>query len=162
MPPLLKNKKNNSPATGNRDLVNMENRENFVHPNLRKITYFLRLRASIDRLISFPGFRRLQLSQGMTNIKFCRDFSRKPPVFRDRFRPPVYALKPPVFLFSSKKSQICYTYSLKSSKNSASNASLLKQLKKPERIAKIQDRYVRCGLYKLPNVIAMSVENLSC
>ena len=68
-------------------------------------------------------------------------FSQKPPVIRDCFRPLVFASnKTSCFLFSSKTSQICYTYSLKLSKNSTSNASLLKQLEKPERIVKIQDR----------------------
>ena len=62
------------------------------------------------------------------------------------FLGPIFSFLPflpqnlPFFLFSSKKSLICYTYSLKSSKNSTSNASLLKQLKKPERVVKIQDK----------------------
>ena len=66
-----------------------------------------------------------------------------------------FSLQNLLFFVFSKKSQICYTYSLKSSKNSTSNASLLKQLKKPERTVKNQDRLLRCGLYKRPNVIAM-------
>ena len=57
------------------------------------------------------------------------------------------------FLFSLKRSKTCYSYSRKSGKNITSNASLqLKQLKKTNIIAKIQD-YVHCGLYKGPNVI---------
>ena len=76
-------------------------------------------------------------------------FKWKPPVFRDHFCPPIFTLKPPVFCFLRKRVKfVINTNSLKSSKNSASNTSLLKQLKKPERTVKIQDKYVRCGLYK--------------
>ena len=67
-----------------------------------------------------------------------------------RFQPSVLSRKPfpssrfhsktSGFLFFSKTSQICYTYYLKLSKNSTSNASLLKQLKKSEKTVKIQDK----------------------
>ena len=38
-------------------------------------------------------------------------FSRKPPVFRDHFRPPIFASKLPVFLFFSKESNLLYLFS---------------------------------------------------
>ena len=76
-------------------------------------------------------------------------FGRKPPVFRDCFCPPVFASKPRFFLFSSKKSQICVTYSPDLRKNSTSNANLLQQLKKLDRVSKIQDRLHVCLLRTL-------------
>ena len=81
-------------------------------------------------------------------------FSRNHPIFRDRFRPPVYCFLP--------KSQICYTYSLKSIKNSTSNGSLLKQLKKPERIVKIQDRLHSLRTLQMTKRDRNVVENSSC
>ena len=69
----------------------------------------------------------------VTEIPTLR-FSRKP------FPSSRFFSKTSGFLFFSKTSQICYTYYLKLSKNSTSNASLLKQLKKSERTVKIQDR----------------------
>ena len=69
----------------------------------------------------------------MSEIPTLR-FSRKP------FPSSRFHSKTSGFLFFFKTSQICYTYYLKLSKNSTSNASLLKQLKKSERTVKIQDR----------------------
>ena len=89
-------------------------------------------------------------------------FSRKPPVFLGSFPPYRFRFKTSRFMFSLKKSQICYTYSLKSRKNSASNASLLMQLKKPERIVKIQDRLHSLRTLQTTKTDRSVVENSSC
>ena len=64
-----------------------------------------------------------QTLTGLLQIFQPSRFSRKPPVFRDHFRPPVFASKPHDFLFSSNKSKICCSYCPTSSKNSILNAS---------------------------------------
>ena len=58
-----------------------------------------------------------------------------------------FSLQNVPFLFSSKRSQICYTYSLKLSKNSTSNASLLKQPKKPERIEELGAKTAKVTIF---------------
>ena len=88
------------------------------------------------RLFVFLLFRIIEAASLLLQRFQPSRFSRKPPVFRDRFRPPVSASRPPVFMFSSKKSQICYKFSGMLSINSKKNASLLQQLKKLDKTVK--------------------------
>ena len=90
-------------------------------------------------------------------------FSRKPPVFLGSFPPYRFHFKTSCFfVFFEKESNLLYLFSEIEKKNSASNASLLMQLKKPERIVKIQDRLHSLRTLQTTKTDRSVVENSSC